>query len=296
LLLVAWVLVFPAAAAPAWAQERQEKKQQLPADVPTPLPKGKKLVLKDGTFQVVRTYEQRGDRVRYYSVERSAWEEMPADRVDWEATRKAEAEDVRREQEIIEKMHAAEAAARAEEVDVDASTEIAPGVFLPEGEGLFVLEGGKVAPLGQAGADVKLDKGRLLTQILVPVPVVPTRHKVQIPGKRAALRLSTSQPEFYMRTVDQREPEVELLRAQPKGDSREIQVIRTIITGERIEQRKTLPLQRWRVARGVYRFTLGEPLEPGEYALAEIVAGEGMNLFVWDFGVDLPPSRTPKRK
>jgi hypothetical protein len=296
LLLAACVLVFPAIAVPALAQEPGANKQQSPADAPTPLPRGKKLVLKDGTFQLVRTYERRGDRVRYYSVERSAWEEMPADTVDWEATRKAEAEDVQRKQEIIEKMQAAEAAARAEEVDVDASTEIAPGVFLPEGEGLFALEGGKVAPLGQAGADVKLDKGRLLTQILVPVPVVPTRHKVQIAGKHAAVRLTTGQPEFYMRTVDQREPEIELLRAQPKGNSREIEVIRTIITGERIERRKTLPLQRWPVARGVYRFTLGEPLEPGEYALAEIVPGEGMNLFVWDFGIDLPPSGTPKRK
>jgi hypothetical protein len=41
------------------------------------------------------------------------------------------------------------------------------------------------------------------------------------------------------------------------------------------------------VAATVYRFTLGEPLPPGEYALAEILP-DGMNLFVWDFGVDGP--------
>ena len=35
----------------------------------------------------------------------------------------------------------------------------------------------------------------------------------------------------------------------------------------------------------MFRFTLGEPLPPGEYALAEILP-DGMNLFVWDFGVD----------
>jgi hypothetical protein len=49
------------------------------------------------------------------------------------------------------------------------------------------------------------------------------------------------------------------------------------------------------VAATIYRFTLGESLPPGEYALAEILP-DGMNLFVWDFGVAGPPSAKPATK
>jgi hypothetical protein len=50
-------------------------------------------------------------------------------------------------------------------------------------------------------------------------------------------------------------------------------------------KRDSISIERWEVAPTVFRFTLSQALPPGEYALAEILP-DGMNLYVWDFGVD----------
>jgi hypothetical protein len=70
-----------------------------------------------------------------------------------------------------------------------------------------------------------------------------------------------------------------------KGNNRQLESIKNLF-GEQIEEKRaTISIQRWEVAPTVFRFTLSQPLTPGEYALAEILP-DGMNLFVWDFGVD----------
>jgi hypothetical protein len=191
----------------------------------------------------------------------------------------------------------------AAEIDVDSSIEVAPGLFMPEGAGLFVLvpkpppatSGNMLLPLAQVGAEEKLDKGRLLAQVLVPIPVIPGRHKIQLAGNKAVLRLNHSNPEFYVRTEDKREPEIELIRVKVKGDKREVEVVSTYITGETQEHRDSVALQRWQVARGVFRLTLAQPLAPGEYVFAEFLPGEGMNLYVWDFGLDALEA-SPRKK
>ena len=74
---------------------KQESTQSAAQNREARLPRGKKLVLKDGSFQLIREYRREGDRVRYYSAERGEWEEIPAAMVDWDATKNAEAADIR---------------------------------------------------------------------------------------------------------------------------------------------------------------------------------------------------------
>src|SRR5690349_16576473 len=47
-----------------------------------------KLYMSDGTYQLVREYKLEGDRVKFYSIERSDWEEVPKELVDLTRTEK----------------------------------------------------------------------------------------------------------------------------------------------------------------------------------------------------------------
>jgi hypothetical protein len=271
------------------APQSQSAQNQAQSGAPAPastLPRGKKLFLKDGSYQLVREYQVAGNRVRYYSLESRAWEEMPESLVDWDVTRKAAESEAKEDAAILEKVHAQEAARQVMSLDIDASLEAAPGVFLPPGEGLFVFDSKTLKPLSQALANSNLSKSRALEQVLVPVPIIPSRHTITLAGGRAKLRVANLQPEFYMRTADGREPEMELIRVQARGYTREIENIDTTVFKDSFEKKNALSMQRWQLATGVYRFTLAQPLAPGEYVLTERVRGEGMNLYVWDFGVD----------
>jgi hypothetical protein len=280
----------PSGASPQKSGQAQAPQSQGSSE--SSLPHGKKLMLKDGSFQLVREYQIDGDRIRYYSIDQRDWEEMPADLVDWDATKKAEAEDAKRKAELIAKVHAADVARHAESLDIDASIEVAHGVFLPPGEGLFEFDGKAVRQLSQAEADIKFSKTQMLKQVLVPIPIVPTRHTVSLPGTRAKIRIKSGQTEFYMRTADGREPEMDLLQAKIHNGKRDLENLDELFKEEATTGKISVPIQRWQIARGVYRFTL-QNLEPGEYAMAELVQGGATSLYFWDFGVDAAPSSAP---
>jgi hypothetical protein len=262
------------------------------SQIPSVLPKGKKIILKDGTFQLAREYSVEGDRVRYWSVESSQWEEIPASLVDWDATHKSEAEQAARDSELKAKIRASALAQRTKDIDVDRSLEIKPGIFLPDGVGLYALDrNNSIREMKQSTAEVKRSTGREVEKILSGVQLIPGKATMDIPGERAAIRISTAEPEFFMRTVDRREPRFRLLRAQVKGGHRLIDTVSIRFTGEEKHNVTDIEIQTWVPATGVYRYTVDERLEPGEYAFVEMT-DDGISGYVWDFGVDAPGTKS----
>ena len=295
-----WLLAFSAPVDSSTFPRAQEPTTSSKESGVPVLPRGTKLVLKDGTFQVVREYQKNGDRVRYFSMERGDWEEVPSSLVDWDATAKAASEAQKSSAAEVEKIHKQEEAKRMDNVtDIDASLQVGGGVFLPEGEGMFVLEGKSVRVLDQAGTRTKSSLLRTAGQVMVPI--VPGKKTIILPGAHATVRLRDITPEFFLREPPfdpevasqiQRSsrpgesgPEVELIRVKVGRNAREIESIGTLFGEEMSVNRNSISIQQWEVAKNVYRFTLSEPLTPGEYVLAELLP-DGLNLFVWDFGVD----------
>jgi hypothetical protein len=292
--------------------EAQEKPEAAGPALPGGAPNGKKLILKGGDYQLVREYERNGERVRYFSLERGAWEEIPASMVDWAATQKADAATAAQHDAELKKLHQQEQASRMDmALDVDASLQTGSGAFLPSGEGMFAAEGKTITLLEQAQMEQHRDKKQILKQIASPVPIIPNKLNIELPGAHATKRIDPSHLEFYLREAPpdpdrvssvrkssrpgESGPEVELVRATVKGKKRQLEQIQSLFGQQMSDDRKTVLLQRWEVAPNVYRFTLGEQLPPGEYALAEILP-DGMNLYVWDFGVDAGAAKSAEKK
>jgi hypothetical protein len=304
---VRFILVFALVFALVLVPLKAQTQSQAPATSSTSakredVPRGKKLILKDGTYQVVREYQRNGDRVRYFSLERGDWEEIPASMIDWDATGKDEAATAKAKAAALDKLHKQDVAKRMDNVsDIDASLQVGDGAFLPSGEGLFVVEGKSVRLLQQAGARGKTDTMRTIEQIMSPVPIVPGKQKVLIQGEHATVRLRTNAPEFYLREPPpdpdrlspilkssrpgESGPDVVLIKAKVVHKGRQLEAINTLFGQEVGRNREEISVQRWEVAPEVYRFTLSQALPPGEYVLAEVL-DEGLNYYVWDFGVD----------
>jgi len=277
----------------ALAQTNANSNQSATGDRPpssgkfvSPLPRGTKLMLKDGSYELVSEYEIQGDRVRYYDVDRAEWELIPTSIVDWAATRKEQAQEEESETSLLKKVEKQDEEQRdVPALDIDASLEVAPGIFLPPGEGLFVFNGKSVIEVPQAQTSSQISKSHFMERILVPVPIIPSRHIIEIPGEHSKFRLESEQPEFYLRTKGDLEPDVLLIRAKVHHGERHIMNLDSLM-GQESNSSHSLPMQTWVVAKGVYRYTLAQKLPRGEYVIAEMLPNQGMSMYVWDFGVN----------
>ncbi len=237
-----------------------------------------RLYLKDGTYHIVREYQVSGDRIRFYSVERSDWEEMPVSLVDLNRT---EAENKERA-ETLQKQAADAAAEEKFEREQREERE-----RVPQEPGVYQVEGKELKTIKQAESKAVSKKSRTILKVLSPVPVVSGKTTVEIDGEHASTVVTNPRPEFYIRLT--RDERFSIVKMTPKKGARIVQEWEIVpVTKELIEKQLDVEIFRKQIEDGLYKIWPTQPLEPGEYAVIEYTAGKG-NIQTWDFAYQRNP-------
>ena len=272
----------------------------------------KRLILKDGSYQLATKWEVKGDRVRYYSAEREDWEEVPNSFVDWAATDKFEKDRAAGtpSPEAVALDKELEAEQKAEEAR---TPEVAPGLRLTEDASVVMLDTFETQPqlieLQQNGGEVNRNmKGNILRAAINPIATA--KQTIELPGPHAKIQAHASLPSIYVNLTQQGEagepsgasaqdqkpqqpqqPEepwdrFKIVRLQPKPDKRVVGAIKIAVYGKVSQDQKLVTTTATRLTGPWVKVTPTAPLTPGEYAVVEMLGKDGMNLYVWDFGVN----------
>jgi hypothetical protein len=233
-----------------------------------------KLYLKDGGYHVVREYQVQTDRVHFYSVERSQWEDIPLDLVDLKRTE-------------------SEAAARKAQLDADAKSlaeeekaerAVAKEVSrIPQDPGVYWIEGNETKVLKQAESTVHNNKGRNVLKRLSPIPMVTGKATLELQGNNSLNVFKDPEQEFYIQLSD-----VERFGIIKLTPSKGVRIVENLtimpVTNEVVEENQPVEILRKQLGDGLYKIWPQEKLPPGEYAVVEYTDGK-LNMQVWDFAV-----------
>ena len=272
----------------------------------------KRLVLKDGSYQSVREWKVQGDRVHFYSLERSEWEDIPNELIDWNATNKYNsdlASNTASRSSDVKEADAEEKAERAKEEAM--SPQVAPGIRLPSMGGVFMLDTWRGQPqlveMVQSGSEVNKQTGKnILRAAINPLPM-GSKQTIELKGAHAQVQGHEPDPDFYVnvdqpeahgnssgsvstagtsRDLDLMPDRYRIVRVESKKDARVVANLKVAIYGKVSEQQKYIKATATPVSGGWVKIVPGEPLAPGEYALVEMLSPKEMNLYVWDFGIN----------
>ena len=283
----------------------------------------RRLILKDGSYQLVTKYETRGDRVRYLSAERNEWEEIPESLVDWPATEKYE-KDRAAGASVPEAVQLDKEVEQEREREETLLPQVAPGLRLPEDSGVFLLDSFQGEPqiveLQQTAGDVSRNTKANIFRGAIN-PVAGLKQTIELEGAHAPVQSHVDVPSLYI-NVDgapdhpdptsakdpthaapnpQRAEQAQkttvasdrfrIVRAEVKGGKRVLGDVKRQVTGKVSQEQHVVKTTATRVSGGWLKITPTESLAPGEYVLVETLTQEGtgkegMNLYVWDFGIN----------
>jgi hypothetical protein len=276
-----------------------------------------RLILTDGSYQQVRRWEIKGDRVRYISAERNGtWEELPISMVDWAATQKfahGHTEQGREESAASADARAVDAEEAAEKAEMTSRTPpVAPRLNLPDRDGVWVLDyfhnQPELVTLEQDSGDVNQRTGHNVQRAQINPP--PSRKvEIRLDGEGSKVHLHENDPVFYVSltggddtagadalsvatndmkatgAVSSPKSQYVIVNVDPRRNYR-------VITNTTLSQ---VPHQSENVTETATTVLPGghwmkvvpkQKLTVGQYALMELLGPRDANVAVWDFAVE----------
>ena len=184
---------------------------------------------------------------------------------------------------------------------------MAPGLRLPDDGGVILLDTFQTQPqlveLQQSSGELNKNmKGNILRATINPI--ASARQTIELPGSHARIQAHVTVPAIYVNLEQQdqldkatqiaeksKEEQLpwdrfKIVRLKSNKDKRIVGDIKIAIYGKVSQEQKLVPTTATRLTGGWVKVTPSNDLEPGEYAVIELLGKDGMNLYVWDFGVN----------
>lgn len=276
-----------------------------------------RLILKDGSYQLVMSYQLKGKVVSYVSAERGEREELPADLVDWDATHK------------WEKQHTLTADGQAPPPEIDPellkeeeerrtlNPEVAPDLSLPDQDAVVALDyfqgTPELVPLAQSEGDLNRVTGHSILKLSIN-PRSSSHEILSLKGTGSAVQMHVAQPVIFVRvgsdagvargggtpftvntygakvgekTSDKpaQPNEYVMVRADIRTDARVLASFNVTALGAKPQRDVVETTQELLKGGHWMKITPKQPLDFGEYALMEVLSEKDVNSAVWDFGV-----------
>jgi hypothetical protein len=196
----------------------------------------RRLILKDGTYQLATKYEVKGERVRYLSAERNEWEEIPSSLIDWPATEKYQKE---RATSAIPEVSALDKETDAERAAEESRLpQVAPGLRLPEDTGIFLLDNFQGQPqlveMQQSEGDVSRNTKANIFRGAIN-PVANNKQTIELDGEHATIHAHVAVPSIYINMESDFEP--------PPGETASAKQSQPSLDAPRDSQRPEKPQQ-----------------------------------------------------
>jgi hypothetical protein len=229
--------------------------------------------------------------------------------VDWDATNQFEKD--RQAQKNSPEAKALDKELEEERKEEEAkSPTVAPGLRLPPEGGVYALDTylsePQLLPLDQSTGQINKNTKKNILRAAVN-PVAGSKMTIELPGARSKIQVHAALPTFYVNLDPVEEEEAEsapagksspakpaaelpwdrfrIVHVQVKGDKRIVGAVKTAVYGKASSEQDTVPAMAEQLGEGWVKITPKAPLPPGEYALAEMLGKQGINSYVWDFGV-----------